>query len=357
MQNNEKISVSLDEYHRKISQTIHDEFEKVNERFDSQKESIINADIIKIELHNVEEHIRTELRDYNNLQHIIEQKSNEAVEKVDAKLRMIGWCASVVVALGLIPALCWFRDFVTDKVTEKYVTESLQTVINTKVSEMIMDRILPVEKELRNEFSQIVSNEVEKINVKEKELKTKIAIARFYLDVMMKVNDLENGSRVAYDEMRKYSSLPNPIGEIAAKYVKRTQEKYQREKEKPFRTIQYSRIWTSTMPPKDISLAVKSDKHPKIIEMIQQIAETKQTQYVSTLCYAIEHSKNLEVVYEAIYTIDILTKRTTFPNSRFPALGIDEVLEWWKTQKSNPKFYLDEEMQITPDYTEKNTTK
>lgn len=334
MQSSENISVSLEEYHRKISQTIHDEFEKVNERFDSQKESTINADAIKIELLNVEEHIRTELRDYNNLQHIIEQKTNEAVEKVNAKLKTIGWCVSFVVALGAFPAVCWFRDFVTDKVTEKYVSENLQAIIDTKVPEMIIGRVTPIEKEIRRDFSQIVSNEVEKIKVKEKELETKIAIAGCYLDVMMKINDLENGSRVAYDALRRFSSLPNPLAKVAKKSILYVQEKYQRDKNKPFRMVQGTSGWTSFMSSQKLSEIVKEDKSKNVIDIIRQMADTKQTQYVATLCYAVEHSKSLDTVYEAIWALDLILKK------KFSALGVDEVLEWWNKNKADKKFYI-----------------
>ena len=245
----------------------------------------------------------------------------------------------------------WYAKRIEERITEKYVSTEVQKHLNdftdTKVSEMISTNVSNVEERVKTEFTQYMETQASVFKCQAQELNRRVVEAESVINLYEKCASARSGNRVDYDYLDTLLDGTNRISHIAAATIEEIKKSYEKLK--------------NTWGIGRVILINKFDKNKKISEdaMIQivhydsvglcdgainSLADKGNKKYTATLIYAVKNSRHLDFVYAAIRGVEKLT------GQEFPALGIKETLDWWKSAETNKQYhcsfenYLEEPM-------------
>lgn len=269
----------------------------------------------------------------------IDKKMSDGIEQVDKYWkRYIG----VAVAIAVIAAYLGVPYLIKERVTEQYVGEAVQKQVasftDDKVASMIEDSIKKAKEGVKEELEQIntASEELKTtiLSVREEteELSAKLLESRDVIDVYEQIATARTGNRIAYDALRQLAQGSNRVSRIATLGIEEVNRTYELRKN----TWGLGQeIWVDettkqeTIPVDVMMSIVFQDIDHSSAAAINSIVHKKHKQCVSIIVWAVAHSKYLDTVYAAIRGVEDLTGHP------FPAMGIDEVLEWWEANKND----------------------
>ena len=264
----------------------------------------------------------------------------------DIHVRM-GWYVgilsfAVIVAgsLGLPKISEWYTQRIEEKVTEKYVGMAVQKHLteftDTKVSVMVATSVSNTEGRIKREFTQYMKNQVVEFNRNIGNLESRIEDADAVINLYETCASARAGDRKDYELLVTLASGTNRIAHIASSTVDGIKKSYEQIKN----TLGKNRVVlvdvhdVKKLISEDVMIfAVHEDSIGRCDGAINSLADKNNQKFVATLIFAVRHSKHLDFVYVAIRGIEKLTGQT------FPALGIQESLNWWNTNKSNELYH------------------
>ena len=285
-----------------------------------------------------------EARELFDLSLKIDDKVRAGVHDINMR---IGWYAGIasflIVVAGLLglPFIAkWHVKNIAETVTEKYVSKEFQKHLDeftdTKVSEMILSSVSNTEERIKSGFTKYMDKQLKAFEYKALELDKRIIEAESIINIYEKCASARSGNRNDYNSLVVLSGGTNRLSRIAAATVEEIKNSYEQRKmtlSAIRTTLTYKNDTTKTVPEDVMILIVHLDSIGQCDGAINSLADKGDKKYTATLIYAIEHSKHLDFVYAAIRGVEKLTGES------FPALGIDETLEWWEKNKSDEKYH------------------
>ena len=218
---------------------------------------------------------------------------------------------------------------------------SVPAMIKTAVPDMIAQAVPEMIRREVKESEQHLKDVAAKIDTKfanlekeEKSLAEKYQKAEAKLSFVPIMAEARAGNRISYDKLVQAIKENPDLAEFIAPAVNEVKAQY---KEMKFIHRHYGVTLQQPDAPK-----LKLDDYVNIINgdyewncngAINDLVATRRKEFVATLLRVVEKSKRLDSVYLAIAGIEKLT------NKSFPPIGIDEVLQWWKTASTTAEYH------------------
>ena len=218
---------------------------------------------------------------------------------------------------------------------------SVPAMIKTAVPDMIAQSVPEMIRREVKESEQHLKDVAAKIDTKfanlekeEKSLAEKYQKAEAKLSFVPMMAEARAGNRISYDKLVQAIKENPDLAEFIAPAVNEVKAQY---KEMKFIHRHYGVTLQQPDAPK-----LKLDDYVNIINgdyewncngAINDLVATRRKEFVATLLRVVEKSKRLDSVYLAIAGIEKLT------NKSFPPIGIDEVLQWWKTASTTAEYH------------------
>lgn len=218
---------------------------------------------------------------------------------------------------------------------------SVPAMIKTAVPDMIAQSVPEMIRREVKESEQHLKDVAAKIDTKfanlekeEKSLAEKYQKAEAKLSFVPMMAEARAGNRISYDKLVQAIKENPDLAEFIAPAVNEVKAQY---KEMKFIHRHYGVTLQQPNAPK-----LKLDDYVNIINgdyewncngAINDLVATRRKEFVATLLRVVEKSKRLDSVYLAIAGIEKLT------NKSFPPIGIDEVLQWWKTASTTAEYH------------------
>ena len=218
---------------------------------------------------------------------------------------------------------------------------SVPAMIKTAVPDMIAQSVPEMIRREVKESEQHLKDVAAKIDTKfanlekeEKSLAEKYQKAEAKLSFVPIMAEARAGNRISYDKLVQAIKENPDLAEFIAPAVNEVKAQY---KEMKFIHRHYGVTLQQPDAPK-----LKLDDYVNIINgdyewncngAINDLVATRRKEFVATLLRVVEKSKRLDSVYLAIAGIEKLT------NKSFPPIGIDEVLQWWKTASTTAEYH------------------
>lgn len=282
--------------------------------------------------------------DFKRLEHIIETKANDAVKDVDKRLRYIGASVAAISLLGFWPLFSWYHDYVLQTVTARFVEAKLAAKIDSVVPDMIDKRysvfdtnVSSIARRLTDDMSNMVSQAEESFSTQSQMLKRELFEANDQLNFIADIMSAHAGDRQAYDRLGKIETLTNEQGRMAYDARKAIKEKYLARKLSLENGLYYGGLTPCEL--RDYSkeyywtTMAYADRDFNCEGAIIELMRTNDKHNVATLIHVVEKSKRLNSVYTAICGVERLT------GEKFDALGVDQILAWWKQNCSRDDFH------------------
>lgn len=285
-----------------------------------------------------------ESRELFDLSLKIDDKVKAGVHEIHVR---VGWYVgilsfAVVVAgwLGLPKISEWYTQRIEEKVTEKYVGRAVQTRLteftDTKVSAMVSTSVSNTENRIKRGFTQYMENQVGEFKRNVDNLESRIKDADAIINLYETCASARAGNRNDYESLLVLANGTNRIAHIASSTINEIGKSYEQIKHtwgKNYVVLVNARNKEKPISEDLMIFAVHEDSIGRCDGAINSLADKNNKKYVATLIFAVRHSKHLDFVYAAIRGIEKLSGQT------FPALGIQESLNWWNTNKTNELYH------------------
>ena len=220
---------------------------------------------------------------------------------------------------------------------EKSVPGMIKTavpdMIAQAVPEMIRREVEESERHLKDVTAKIDTKFV-RLENDEKSLAEKYQKAEAKLSFVPIMAEARAGNRISYDKLVQAIKENPDLTDFITPAINEVNAQY---KEWKFIQYHYGVTLKHHGSPK-----LKMDDYVNIINgdyewncngAINDLVATGKKEFVATLVRAVKNSKRLDSVYLAIAGIEKLT------NKSFPPIGIDEVLQWWKTASTTAEYH------------------
>ena len=270
----------------------------------------------------------------------IDQKMSAGIEQVNRRWKWyIGVCSSIAAIISFF-GVPQFAESIRERVTEQFVGKEAERQINqftdTKVSDMIVTRVSNTEERVKATFTQYMDEQVKSFEQRSEELDERIKEAEALINVYEKCASARAGTRKDYDFLVELSVNTNRVAHVASSTVEEIRKSFEQKKsslitQRPLLVYKDNR--DKKVPEDDMILAVYSDSVGRCDGAIKSRADKNEKTDVAVLMHAVKSSQYLDFVYAAIRGIEKLTGDT------FPALGIQETLDWWKANEANPIYH------------------
>ena len=295
-----------------------------------------------------------EFRDYEHLEHIIDEKSNSAVRRVDWRLGIAGFVVAILTFFGWnvlvekasMAAISRIGETEAKKEIHRVVSNQVEVATSTKIKEMvpgIINRIVPsmIDRvfgerfaQMKQELEQCVVEKVSAINGKAESFDALMKKMSEKVETISIEYAARAGSRADYDQLVMIAKGTNAIAKIAKIAVKGIEDGFKLRK---YRFDDYRPVLKRNngqqIKMEQIVDLCRADLDFNCDGAVGELTNTGRKEYVATLVDVVKSSKRLETVYLAILGVEKLT------GQRFDPLGIEQVLKWWEANKENPEYH------------------
>ena len=321
------------------------------------------------------------LLNHIGLRLMIEQKVGEASKEVGKEFKLYGGFVLAAIALvgifGIKPLAEWYKQYIEEKVTEKYVSDAVQNQLNqfsTDTIQPLLDRRITKAKQeinalydhkmivlnnkaqqldhkmtILNENAQQFNHRMSALNVKALQIESATQIINEKIELVKTLLSATSGRRKDYDRLRNVAKGTNELAQIAADSLNLLNETYENQKRRmsDFNrlTLDYKIDGKKLTPHSDFLVNIIHSDLPINCEgAINDLAEKKKKCNVPTLIFAMRNTKYLRCMFAAIRGLE----KTT--GMQFPALGTDAVESWWNNNSTNLLYrsVLEEAITATP---------
>lgn len=278
-----------------------------------------------------------EIRDFEFLRELIEFRVNEASSRFNKQFWYVSIAVVVLGCVGLF--VSWERlvdratNSTVERVASKAASEELKNVAVSAATNVLPSFILQatnaVTGKIFEKIDRQLSDALEELNAARAEFRAQ----EVKIDAVATVFGARSGSREDFDKLSSLVWTSDDAAKIALKGRSAIIEEYKARKyrfgeQRPI--LNHDGIKFKL---EDFVQLVHADYDFNCDGAINELVNTDRKEFVSTLIYAVEHSKRLDSVYYAITGIERLVGKT------FEPLDVEGVLNWWNENSSNNQYH------------------
>lgn len=239
----------------------------------------------------------------------------------------IGVCSTIVAIISFFGA---------KQIIRIETEEQIKQFTDTKVSNMIVASVSNAEERVKTDFSQYMDEQVKSFEHRSEELDERIKEAEEIINVYEKCASARAWDRADYEFLVGLSEGTGRVARVASSTVEEIRKSFEQRKNSVFARrpiIGYSDNRDKKVPEDEMILAIYHDSVGRSDGAINSLVDKNEKKYVAILVHTIKSSRHLDFVFAAIRGVEQLTGES------FPVLGIQEALDWWKTNEDNPIFH------------------
>lgn len=278
-------------------------------------------------------------KDWFELSLRIDQKISDGVRQVDTRWK---WYVGILAVLAVVAVCFAVPQWIRESVTEKFVGEEVQKQIgrftDENVSAMVKAGVAETEERVKGELENTrkelsgLQGAILAARQETEALSAELQESRELIGAYEQVAAARGGDRTAYDGLRMLAAGDGGTAQVAKQGIDEIGRAYETRK----------RLATggpADPPAGDPATPVEEDMMQVYADgegcegALWRLAGLGQAEYTATFVRAVAKSKRLDCVYAGILGIEKATGQT------FPALGIDEVLAWWKERQDDGRYH------------------
>lgn len=270
----------------------------------------------------------------------IDQKIASGIEQVNRRWAWYTGICSAIVAIAAAFGIPQLMKSVKESVTEQFVGKEAERQINqftdTKVSAMIVTSVSNTEERVKAAFTGYMDEKIQIFERRSEALDERIKEAEEIINVYEMGASARTGSRRDYDFLVELSGQTNRVAHVASSTVEEIRKSFEQKKTSPIqqrRRLNYIDGRDKTIPEDELIIIVYNDSIGRSDGAIDSLADKNEKKYVAILMHAVKSSQYLDLVYTAIRGVEQLTGES------FPALGIQETLDWWATHEADSSYH------------------
>lgn len=271
----------------------------------------------------------------------IDQKISDGVRQVDTRWKWyVGILAVLAVVAGCFAVPQWIRESVTEKFVGEEVQKQIGRFMDENVSAMVKVGVAETEERVKGELEKTrkelsgLQGAILAARQETEALSAELQESRELIGAYEQVAAARAGDRTAYDGLRALAAGDGGTAQVAKLGIDEIGRMYETRKR-----LAIAGGGPADPPEGDPATPAEEDMMQvhadgeACEEALWRLAGTGQAEYTATFVRAVERSKRLDCVYAGILGIEKATGQT------FPALGVDEVLAWWKERQDDGRYH------------------
>ena len=230
-------------------------------------------------------------------------------------------------------ALTTAKEFVQTSVLQM-ISNSVPTMIDKTVPQMIRDSVAKTERNLKEDITKYVENEVVQLANNEESLMALYGNTEEKLSLVPVMAQARAGDRGSYEELIRVAKEKPSLAPFINAAIIEVDAQYQSKKFNHYGyNITLKRQGSKNLELVDYVEIVNADNDWNCDGAINDLVATGRKEFVCSLVRLVKNTKRLDSVYLAISGIEQLTSKA------FRPLAIRDVLEWWETAKEKPEYF------------------
>lgn len=283
--------------------------------------------------------IVSEVRDYERLEHMIEEKAKDAVKSVNGRLAIFSFILTITSLLGWNILVKHTTDAAISRIAGTSAHDIITAVVSNQLDQAQKDISKKVSSEITSQVPEMIAANVSDLRELSKTADENIKTVRSIVDTMTVVSSARAHSRKHYNQLMALANGTNNTVEskMASDAIKTIQGQYE---QKNFSFDFYRQTLTKDGRQTDKEYLVyfaRADLDHNCSGAVSDLIVLNNKEFVSTLVYVIKNTKSLNTLSLAIMGIERLTGK------RFRTLDSDSVLAWWKEADKNKLYHSDYE--------------
>ena len=281
-----------------------------------------------------------EAKDLFELSLRIDQKISDGVRQVDTRWK---WYVGILAVLAAVGGFFGVPQWIRESVSEKFVGEEVQKQIgrftDENVSAMIKAGVAETEERVKGELEKTrkelsgLQGAILAARQETEALSAELQESRESIGAYEQVAAARAGDRTAYDALRALAAGDGGTAQIAKPGIDEIGRMYETRKRLGIGGGPAgSPAGGAATPAEEDMMQVYADGE-SCEESLWRLGGLGQAEYTATFVRAVARSKRLDCVYAGILGIEKATGQT------FPALGVDEVLAWWKERQDDGRYH------------------
>ncbi len=270
----------------------------------------------------------------------IDQKMSAGIEQVNRRWKWYIKICSAIVAIGALVGIPQLMKSVKESVTEQFVGKEAERQINqftdTKVSSMIVASVSNTEERVKTTFTQYMDEQVKSFEQRAEELDERIKEAEEKINVYELGASARTGNRKDFEVLVELSKGTGRASHVAGSTVEEIRKSFEQKKNSPLQQrplLGYLDGRKKAIPEDELIVTIYDDSIGRSDGAINSLADKNEKKYVAILIHAVKSSQYLDIVYTAIRGVEQLTGES------FPALGIQETLDWWAAHETDSSYH------------------
>lgn len=270
----------------------------------------------------------------------IDKKMSSGIKQVHLFWGCYITLCSAVVGIISFFGVPQFAKSIREKVTEQFVGKEAEKQIrqftDTKVSAMIVASVSNAEERVKAAFTKYMDEQVKTFDHRAEELDKRIKEAEDVINVYEISASARNGNRRDYESLVELSGGGGRVAHVAGSTVEEIRKSFDQKKNSPIQQrplLGYIDGRKNAIPEDALMVAIYNDSIGRSDGAINSLVDKNEKKYVAILIHAVKSSQYLDFVYAAIRGVEKLTGES------FPALGIQETLDWWATREDDSSYH------------------
>lgn len=214
------------------------------------------------------------------------------------------------------------------------ISNSVPGMIDDTVPQMISDSVRQTERQLKEDITEYVSNQLVRLERNEKSMMDLYRETEAKLSLVPIMAEARAGDRASYERLMQLAKDDQGLSQFISPAIGEIESQY---KSKKFNHYNYN-ITLKSPGARNLELddyieIANADNDWNCDGAINDLVNTGKKEFVATLVRVVKCSKRLDSVYLAICGIEKLT------NKSFAPLAIQDVLYWWETAKNTSEYH------------------
>lgn len=167
-------------------------------------------------------------------------------------------------------------------------------------------------------------------------LAERIKEAEGIINVYEKGASARTGNRKDYDALVELSGGTGRVSHVAGSTIEEIRKSFEQKKNSPIQQrplLGYPGGMKKEIPEDELIVTIYNDSIGRSDGAINSLTDKNEKKYVAVLIHAVKSSQYLDFVYTAIRGVEKLTGES------FPALGIQETLDWWAAHEADSSYH------------------
>lgn len=283
--------------------------------------------------------IVSEVRDYERLEHMIEEKAKDAVKSVNGRLAIFSFILTITSLLGWNILVKHTTDAAISRIAGTSAHDIITAVVSNQLDQAQKDISKKVSSEITSQVPEMIAANVSDLRELSKTADENIKTMRSIVETMTVVSAARADSRKHYNQLVALANGTNNTVEsnIASDAIKTIQGQYE---QKYFSFDFYRPTLTKDglqKELKDLVYIARADLAHNCSGAVADLIALNNKEFVGTLMHVVKNTKQLNTLTLAIMGIERLTGK------RFRTLDSAGVLEWWKEANKNKLYHSDYE--------------